>query len=62
MINIHNRIYAKLPNSVGILSGPGDLTMLVIIVLGHMKLYSFVNEVIMIVTMVVSSSTGIHSP
>lgn len=61
MINIYSRVYVKLLKNVGTLSGLGDLIMLVNIIVGHMKLASFVNEVIMIATMVAFSSIGMLS-
>lgn len=61
MIDTCSRISEKLQNYVGTLSGPKGLKMLDIIILGHMKLGSSVNEVNMTATMGASSSTGMLS-
>lgn len=61
MIDTRSRISEKLQNYVDTLSGPKGLKMLDIIILGHMKLGSFVNEVNTTATMGASSSTGMLS-
>lgn len=62
MIDTRSRISEKLQNCVDTLSGPEGLKMLDIIILGHMKLGSSVNEVNTTATMGASSSTGMLSP
>ena len=59
MINICNTAYAEQPNYVVTLSGPEDLIMLDTTILCHMKLDSFVSEVIMTTIMDASSYIGI---
>lgn len=61
MIDTRSRISEKLQNYVDTLSGPKGLKMLDIIILGHMKLGSSVNEVNTTATMDASSSTGMLS-
>lgn len=61
MIDTRSRISEKLQNYVDTLSGPKGLKMLDIIILGHMKLGSSVNEVNTTATMGASSSTGMLS-
>lgn len=61
MIDTRSRISEKLQNYGDTLSGPKGLKMLDIIILGHMKLGSSVNEVNTTATMGASSSTGMLS-
>ena len=61
MINIYNKVCTEHLNCVGTHSGLRVLIMPVNTTLGHMKLGSFANEVIMIATMAAFSSIGMHS-
>lgn len=58
MINTCSIVCAEQPNYVVTLSGLEDLIMLDITILCHMKLDSFVSEVIMTTIMDASSYTG----
>lgn len=58
MINICCKISKELQNSADTHSGPGPLTMLVIIILSHTKPDSSVTKVITIATMDTSFSNG----
>lgn len=58
MINTCKIVYAEQPNYVVTLSGLEDLIMLDTTTLCHMKLDSFVNEVIMTTIMDASSYIG----
>jgi len=60
MISIYNKVCAEHLNCGGTHSGVSVLIMPVNTILGHMKLGSFANEVIMIATMAAFSSIGMH--